>query len=113
MSNMVKRETTRYYELPLKERDSITYEGALPKEKKVNLSPGKPIPPTQIYRKQRGRETCKITSWGSSPDFRKLNWKNDSVTSTNKFQRKKEKENMEEPTNEKRQNNQLLYVKVT
>ena len=51
MSNMVKRETTRYYELPLKERDSITYEGALPKEKKVNLSPGKPIPPTQIYRK--------------------------------------------------------------
>ena len=33
MSDMVKRETTRYYELPLKERDSITYEGALPKEK--------------------------------------------------------------------------------
>lgn len=35
-----------------------------------------------------------MTSWGSSPDFRKLNWKNDSVTSTNKFQKKKEKENV-------------------
>lgn len=102
---MVKRETTRYYELPLKEIPSPMKELCQGK-KKVNLSPGKPIPPTQIYRKQRGRETCKMTSWGSSPDFRKLNQKNDSVTSTNKFQKKKR-------THKLKGNSQLLHVKVT